>query len=460
MKDHSIPRLPLMIFKWFCKPSYHADIEGDLIQTFGRDVDEIGKRRAYLKLISDVARLFRPGIIKPLSINKRKNYQPMLRHNILLSFRNFMRYKTSFLINIIGLSTGLACVLLIFLWVSDEMNIDQFHENRDRLYQVFENVQQNGGIITRQSTSGPTAALIAAEIPEVEYAITSTSSWEMQGLISVDDKDIKATCLYADEPFFRMFSFPLLKGKADQVLRDKSSVVIADWLAISLFGSPEAAIGKTVTLDHQKESQVSGVVHVPLNSSLKFDYVINFEAFRDGNDWLNSWGSTAPQTHVLLKPGSDPAVVGEKIAKVVHTRGQPEVNHRTQFLQKFSDTYLHGRYENGVLVGGRIEYVRLFSVIAVFILTIACMNFMNLSTARASRRVKEVGIKKAVGAKQWSLVSQFLSESILLSLMSQVVAVIIVFLLLQQFNVLTGKNLALDLSDRTLLFMPTGDICW
>jgi len=454
MKDHPIPRLPLILFKWFCRPSYHADIEGDLIQTFNRNVGAVGRRQAYWKLLGDVVRLFRPGIIRPLKINNPKNYQPMLRHNILLSFRNFMRYKTSFFINIAGLSTGLACVLLIFLWVTDEMAMDQFHKNRERLYQVLENVQQSGGVITRQTTSGPTAALVTAEIPEVESAIMSTAGWGMQNVISIDEKDIKGTCLYADEPFFRMFSFPLLTGKPGEVLRDKSSIVLSDWVAINLFGSIEGAVGKTVTFDHKKELQVSGVVHVPSNSSLSFDYVINFEAFRDENDWVNSWGSTAPRTYVLIKPGSDPAIVGEKIADVVRAKGGTQVTHRAQFLRKFTDAYLHDRYENGKLVGGRVEYVRLFSIIAVFILVIACMNFMNLSTARASRRVKEVGIKKAIGARQWSLVGQFLSESILLSLMSLAIATVIVVLLLPQFNLLTGKNLTLDLSSHTLWFLP------
>ncbi|HEY9487499.1 MAG TPA: ABC transporter permease, partial [Chryseosolibacter sp.] len=372
----------------------------------------------------------------------------MLRHNLLISCRNFLRYKSSFLINLIGLSSGLACTLLIFLWVNDELNVDQFHTNRAHLYQVLENVEQGGGIITRITTAGPTGEAMAAEIPEVEMAVTSTMDWIRDGVLTFEDTDIKAGGLYASKDFFKMFSFELIQGIPAQVLSDKKSIVISEDLAMRLFGTTENVIGKMIGLEQKTQYQVSGVMKDVLsNSSVHFDYVLSFEAFKEDNsDWVLTWFNTAPQTHVLLKADTDVEAFNDKIADLVRTKTEGQANHRTPFVQRYSERYLHGRYENGVLVGGRIEYVKMFSVIAVFILLIACINFMNLSTARASRRLKEVGVKKVVGARQSDLVAQYLSESVLMSLLSLLVALLIVWLFLPQFNLITGKQLTFTLS--------------
>jgi hypothetical protein len=154
-----------------------------------------------------------------------KNTSPMIQHNILIAYRNSMKYKSSFFINLTGLSTGLACVLLIFLWVNDELKVDQFHKNKSRLYQVRENVDQGTGLITRTSTSGPTAETLVAEMPEVEMAVTSTVEWGQTEVLSFDDRDIKAKGLYAGVNFFRMFSYDLITGDPTQVLTDKKSIV-------------------------------------------------------------------------------------------------------------------------------------------------------------------------------------------------------------------------------------------
>jgi predicted permease len=454
MKRRDLPSFPFRIFRWFCKPEWHADIEGDLIEHYDRNVAMYGAGKAYWKLVRDVTRLFRPGIIRSLQF-RNKNILSMLRHNIILSFRNFMRYKTSFFINVTGLSTGLACVLLIFLWVNDEVAKDRFHVNSDRLFQVVENVEQNGGVITRESTSGMTAAALKADMPEIEEAITTTWSWPRSAALSVDTRDVKVPCLYADSSFFKMFSFKLIEGKPEDVLQDLSSVVINESVATSLFGSPAAAMGKQLTMDHDKQLHVTGVMANQLpESSAIFEAVMNTELFRKDNTWLNMWGATAPQTFVLLKEGADAATFNDKIADLVTRKTEGQIKHRTPFIRKVTDAYLYNRYENGKLVGGRIEYVRLFSIIAGIILVMACMNFMNLSTARASRRMKEVGIKKTVGANQSSLVLQFLSESTILALLSLCVSVVFVLLLLPQFNLLTGKNLTLNLNSSTWWFIP------
>lgn len=373
----------------------------------------------------------------------------MLRHNILISYRNFLRYKSSFFINLVGLSSGLACAIMIFLWVDDELRVDQFHAKADRLYQVMENVEQAHRTITRMSTAAPMAEALAAEMPEVELASTSTTERILDGVLSVEPVDVKAKGLYASRDFFRMFTFPLLQGNAAEVLSDKKNIVISEAVAISLFGTAHDLLGKTVEVEHKKQYKVSGVMmNLPRNSSIQFDYVLTFDDFKDENEWTASWFNTAPQTHVLLRPGADVEAFNRKIGGLVKTKTEGQANHRTPFIRRVDKAYLYNRYENGNLAGGRIDYVKLFSVIAVFIVVIACINFMNLSTARASRRLKEVGVKKVVGARQSNLVSQYLSESILISFFSLAVALALVWLILPQFNVITGKQLTITFDAR------------
>jgi len=365
----------------------------------------------------------------------------MLKHHLLLTFRNFNRFKNAFLINLAGLSTGLACTMLIFLWVNDELSIDSFHKKTDRLFQVREHQQYAEEIMTTTSTPGILAEALKDEIPEVEYSATTT--WINNSTISVGEKNVKAEGFHVGEDYFNIFSFPLIEGDPSQVLADKSSIVISESLAISLFGNVEEAVGKQVEYQHAKTFLVSGVFeNIPNNSSYQFEFVLSFEDFKDDNDWVLNWGNNGPRTFLTLKEGTNAAEVDEKIADFIKTK--EEDSHVTLFLKKYADNYLYGRYENGKLSGGRIEYVQLFSVIAIFILAIACINFMNLSTARASRRTKEVGIKKALGIKRSGLIAQFMSESILVALLSLIIAILIVWLVLPEFNTITDKKIVLD----------------
>jgi putative ABC transport system permease protein len=370
----------------------------------------------------------------------------MTRHNILITYRNFQRFKSSFLINVVGLSTGLACVLMIFLWVRDELRMNSFLQNSDRLYQVMENVDQNGGLITRESTSGPTAETLAQEFPEVEFAATATMNWDQGGVLSAGDRDVRAKGIIASTDFFRIFSFEMVHGDRAKVLADKKGIVISKSLAIRLFGSAEEAAGKTVKFDRSKEYHVTGVMaDLPSTSSAQFQYALSFEGFRDENEWVKNWYNTAPETYVLLRGGADAQAFNKKIVDLVRTKTEGNAKHRSPFVRLYSDSYLYNRYENGKLAGGRIEYVKMLSTIAGFILLIACINFMNLSTAQASRRMKEIGVKKAIGARRGVLIIQYLSESLMMALIAMVVSVLIVFLLLPQFNDITSKQLTMNL---------------
>ena len=376
----------------------------------------------------------------------------MLKHNLILIYRNFLRAKGFFMINLVGLSTGLACTLLIFLWVRDEMTRDQFHEKDARLFQVMEHQQYADAIMTTTSTPGVLSDALKDEIPEVEYAATTT--WINPFTLSVKEHNVKADGYYVGPDFFNIFSYPLIQGNANQVLADKSAIVISRELAIKLFTTDENVIGKTVEVQHEKSFQVTGVFEKLPNSSQQFDFVLSFEEFKIENTWVTRWDSNGPPTYLTLREGSDAAAVSAKIKDFV--KGKNEDSNVALFLVPFSSRYLHGPYKDGQQVGGRIVYVRLFSTVAVFILLIACINFMNLSTARASRRAKEVGIKKSVGAQRRSLIFQYISESMVTAVCSLIVALAAVYILLPAFNLLTEKRISLTLTDPVILFSLLG----
>ena len=375
----------------------------------------------------------------------------MLKHHLILFLRNIKRQKSSFLINLIGLSTGLACTLLIYLWVSDELQVDKFHQKDSRLYLLMEHRILDGEIGLSKWTSGMTAPTLEEEMPEVEHAVAC--SQPDRYTLSVDANDIKATGQYVGEDFFKMFSFPLLQGDATKVLTDRSSIVISETLAKNLFSTIDV-VGKTIEWEHQVQFRVAGVFEdLPKNTSMEFDFVLPFRILMEDSGWATRWRTSWPFTYVLLKPGADVARLNEKIADLVERKTNGEVTHRILFAAPYSDTYLYGNYENGQQAGGRIEYVRLFSVVAIFILIIACINFMNLSTAKASRRMKEVGIKKAVGVRRESLIVQYLGESILMAFVSMFLAVFLVVLFLPPFNTITGKQLALVWNNNLILLL-------
>jgi predicted permease len=295
-------------------------------------------------------------------------------------------------------------------------------------------------IMTTTSTPGLLAETLREVVPEIEYA--ATTSWINPETLSVGEHSIKAEGFHVGDNFFQIFSYPIVEGDAATVLKDKYAIVITRDLAKRLFGTDQNVIGKAVEYQHQKTFHVSGIFEKVPNSSWQFDFVLNFEEFKTDNTWVLEWGNNGPATYVRLRDGSDPKAVSEKIKDFVLKRN--EGSNVALFLQHYSDRYLHGRWEDGKLVGGRIEYVMLFSIIAGFILLIACINFMNLSTARASRKAKEVGIRKSIGAQRQSLIIQYLSESLATSLASLALAVGIVWMILPSFNSITDKHITFE----------------
>jgi putative ABC transport system permease protein len=376
----------------------------------------------------------------------------MLRHNLLLIYRNFQRFRSTFLINLAGLSVGLAAALLICLWVMDELGMDKFHEKDDRLFQVLMNITRPEGIETSAHTPGLLTKALREEMPEIEHAVGAIHP-SGNGLLSFGERHVKANMYFAEKDFFKIFSYKLLQGSEERILTDKHDILISDELAVKLFGTLEHAVGKSVEWNMGQFSgtyMIAGIFeHMPENSTTRFDVMFSFDLYMEKNpDWFG-WTNLSPLAYVTLKKGTQVTALNQKIAGFVTSKHAGWKS--TIFLRPYSDQHLYNTYENGVLMGGRIAYVRLFSLIAFFMLAIACINFMNLMTAKASRRIREIGIKKAIGAGRRALVTQYLGESLLMAFVSLLVAILIVDLMLPQFNSITGKHLALNLDGRLIL---------
>ncbi|HEY4654207.1 MAG TPA: ABC transporter permease [Cyclobacteriaceae bacterium] len=445
------PKKALQFLRWFCRQDYLEEIEGDLTEIFERQY-ETSPGKAKRKFAWSVIRYFRPEFIKSFRSFNPVNplIMVMVRHNLLLAFRSFLRYRMSFFINLCGLTSGIACALLIYLWVSDELSMDKFHEHETGLFQAMYNQTLSEGIITSDKTPGPLSAAMAAELPEIEYATTTT--WVSSHTLSIDDDDgIKADGMYVGKDFFNIFSYPLFQGDKDLVTKDPSSIVLSESLCMRLFHTTKDVIGKRVEFDHAIPYQVTGIFRdVPENSSRKFDFVLSFEEFEKANLWVRDWNSTGPYTYVVTREEADVDLLNKKIAGFATSRRE-EGSDITLFLKRYSENYLFGNYVDGKQAGGRIEYARLFSIIAVFILVIACINFMNLSTARASRRLKEIGVKKTLGAGRNALIVQYLTEAIMVSFFALLLATSVVWALLPSFSQLTGKHLVLHFDPSLIL---------
>ncbi|MBS1528138.1 MAG: ABC transporter permease [Bacteroidetes bacterium] len=380
----------------------------------------------------------------------------MLKHNLILFYRNFKKHKTTFLINVAGLSGGLACVLVIYLWVTDELSFDKYHLNDKRLYQVMANNKTESGIETNGNTPHMLSEVLPSEMPEVEYIATATGDHFLPAFtLSVSNKKMQATGKFAGKDFFKIFSYHLVRGNASNVLLSKSAIVLSQTEANNLFGRTDNIIGRSIAYKVagiDRQCLVTGVFKdVPVNSSEHFDFVLSYDDLKDMMQMGSNWGTDLAYTYLTVRKGTNIERFNAKLTRYIRSKSKD--TNRSYFLKRFSDNYLYNKYENGKQAGGRIEYVKLFVLIALFILVISAINFMNLSTAKAASRLKEIGIKKAIGAARKALIVQYLGESVLMTSLSLMIAVGIVFLLLPQFNQLTQKGLHFHFSAGFCLFL-------
>jgi ABC-type antimicrobial peptide transport system permease subunit len=369
----------------------------------------------------------------------------MLKNYLKIAWRNLIKNKAHTFINIAGLSVGLACSLLILLWVQNELGIDTYHKNGDRLYSVYERLYFDHKIQGQYSTPGLLADELKKEIPEIEAAAGITYGEE--NTFQVGDKILKMKGMDAGADYFKMFSDQLLQGNAQTALNSPVSLTISRKMAIAFFGSPEAAIGKTIRYENKKNFTVTGVFEdLPKTVSQKFDYQLNWYNYLEENAWAKNWDNNGPNNVIMLRADANPELVEKKLTHFLdHLNKYQKKGTFTEELgiQRFGDGYLHGSFVNGKIEGGRIEYVRLFTIVAIFILLIACINFMNLTTARSVKRAREIGVRKVVGAVRSVLVKQFIGESLMVTSLAVIVSLILLVLLLPVFNQVTRKEIDL-----------------
>lgn len=369
----------------------------------------------------------------------------MFRNYFTIAFRSLLKNKTNSVINILGLALGLSGAMVIALWIQRELSMDQFHAHADRLHRILEHqTYSNDFILTVAATPGPLVPALKTEVPEIERATRVT--WGDRILFTVGDKAFNEEGFYADEDFFQMFSFKMLHGDAKTALQQPTSITISEDLARKYFGTSNA-IGKTIRINNKENYQVSAVfAKVPDNSTLKFDFILPLLKQERENEGLRSWNNNSIRAYVLLRAGTNVAALKKKLKNFL-------VNHSNQKnavldMQSLKDAYLRNDFENGKYQGGgRIVYVRLFAIIALFLILIACINFMNLSTARSALRAKEVGIRRVTGAVRGQLFGQFLGESLLLSLIAGVIAIALTALIMPWFNQLFETEIALKVDN-------------
>ncbi len=369
----------------------------------------------------------------------------MLKNFFKVALRNLRRNTLYSVINISGLSVGIACSILILLWVQDETSYDNFIPKVNKLHQVWVNAEFDGAIQSWRSVPLPT--YMEMKTAHAKIVNSCVTGWGGNRLLAVDDIRLMKDGYYVSEEFLDMFEHEMLIGDRAEVLDDPSSIVISEEVAIALFGRTDA-IGEFVKVDDLSTLKVTGIVKdLPENSSFEFDYLIPWKHRETIQQWVvdnkNNWGNYSFQIFVELAGENDELEVEEGIKDILTEKGQDDIP-REFFLHPMPRWRLHTSFENGVEAGGQHEYVTLFTVIAMFILIIACINFMNLATARSEGRAREVGIRKSLGSRRGQLIMQFYGESLLISGISFLVSILLVLALLPSYNDLVQKQLVLD----------------
>ncbi len=432
----------LNFFRWYCHPDYVEDLEGDLLETFERTKEQSGPQKANWILAINVIKLFRPGIIRSFNDYQFSHYD-MFKNNLKIAVRNLIKHKSYAFINVLGLAIGMTCCLLIFLYVNHELTYDSFHSKSDRIYRVVTDIKTPTETINTGVTSAPMTAYMKTDFPEVEDFVRLDPS---QFLLSDGEKSYQEdNGMFADASFFKIFTFPLVKGNAKTALVDPFSVVLTESAAKKYFGD-QPPMGKVLKLEGEYDLTVTGIMQdVPQNSNFSFDVLVSLSTTLEEifPRRAEQWGNFAYNSYVLLLPNALPSALENKLPDFMEkyygeTMDRDEM-HYSLFLEPLSAVYL--KSERGSPRSGNQINVMVFSIIACLILIIACFNFMNLSTARATERAKEVGIRKVIGAIRWQLTIQFLSEALLMSMLAFILALLACEIVIPSFNQLAGKQI-------------------
>jgi putative ABC transport system permease protein len=371
----------------------------------------------------------------------------MFKNYFLVTIRNLRKNGFYSFINITGLAIGITCSILILLWVFDETSFNTFFPKYDRLFQVWVNAKFDGKISSWTSVPLPTYEAMKTADSNIKRAVVT--DWGGTHLLTVGETRLMKKGYYASEEFLEVFEFPLIAGSAEQVMDDPRSVVITEATAKALFGD-EDPINKVIRIDNENDLKVTGVLKdVPSNSTFQFDFLMTWKFREQISDWVRknttNWGNYSFQVFVELTDPQNEIAAEKSIRMMLQDHGEKETKPEF-FLYPLSRWRLHGSFDNGVETGGMNDYVQLFTIIAIFIIVIACINFMNLATARSERRAREVGVRKSVGSRRTELILQFIGESTFIALLAFIAAVLMAQLALPYYNQLVDKKLFIDYS--------------
>ncbi|MFA6248076.1 MAG: ABC transporter permease [Mucilaginibacter sp.] len=367
----------------------------------------------------------------------------MIKNYIKIAWRNLIRNKGFSLTNILGLTIGMTCTIFIFLWVKDEVAFDKFHTNHDNIYQVMATRDFKPTIFTDPNMVLPLAKALDGGNPNIVRTVVT--SHQESHLVEYNNIKLKKDLYVASEQFFNIFTFKVLKGNPAEALKDPKSIIITESAAKAFFGNDEP-MNKMVRIDNQQSFKIAAVLaDPPGNSTFKFDFIEPFDYTSDYvKNRMKEWGGSSHNVFVQTTPNANMAAIDKYIDKVKHDHSKGD-KISTYYTFPMNKWHLYSEWKDGKNVGGMIEYVRMFTIIAIIILLIACVNFMNLSTARSEKRAKEVGIRKTLGSDKKQLITQFFFESIILALIAFVLSVITVYLMMPLFNSLVNKNLHLNI---------------
>jgi len=384
----------------------------------------------------------------------------MFKNYFKTAWRNLINNKVYSALNILGLATGMAVALIIGLWVYYQFSYDRFLSGYQQAYSVKFKYNNNGEIDVGSATCLPLAETLKKDIPGIRYA--TQTDWMGPHSLVVGDKKLYSGGAMAGSDFLKIFRYPLLKGNVDVVLKDPYSIVLNETTAKALFGN-EDPVNKIVRIDNSHDLKVTGVLRdVPSNSTLQFNYIVPFSYYFQNYDWVKNdvanWNDNSFQTFVALQPNVSYAQIEPKLKIIAKKYGGDfyKTVNAELFMQPLKDRHLYTDFKNGIAVGGFIDYVKMFSIIGLLVLIIACINFMNLSTARSEKRAREVGIRKAVGSQRKSLILQFLIESVVITFIAFLLSLLIVQLALPAFKALTKTNISVPYGSSIFWFIMMG----
>lgn len=451
------PKLFLRLFRWYCHPKLVDHIEGDLIEVYQQRLQKIGKTKADIRFVIDVLLLFRPSIIKPVEGYKNLNNYGMMKSYFKTGWRNLLRNKVYSMINITGLAIGMAVVFLIYQYIQVELSYDQFHDKVGRIYRVPLSYVSNGKAI--RASAGNDAALgptLKSEFPEIEeftrlaksslFVVGTNVSYNKSNSESVTFNEDRI--FYADESFFNVFTFSFLEGDAGTSLKDPKSIVMTHSMALKYFGE-ESGLGKIVQIN-RVDYKVTGILKdIPENSHLQFDFLISFSSLAPQFGY-DVWNWPEYYTYVLLTPASNPATLEKKFPAFMEKhlgRSWAAKNFKTAIdLQPITEIHLKSNLDREQSTNGSERMVFFIALLGIFILAIAWINYVNLSTAKSLERAKEIGLRKVSGATRTQLIAQFFLDAYIINLLAFVLAIIIVKAGTPIFEELIGKNVSSILS--------------